>query len=182
MLLGRIRLRVRCFEMKNIFQSKPKNSFYTAGQIAIASLIGGSLAGAWLMRCNYQIFGEAGKARWAIVYWIVSFVITLASGILIFKSGFFIALPLSLCIASPAVFYYLVKIVQRKSLDKMIVMGAKKQSYWCVISIGLLSFMLIFCLCVMIEKVVPVSWLTSDPVVCFKQADGKEICLHDIVN
>jgi hypothetical protein len=61
--------------MKNIFQLKTKESFYTPSQVAIASLIGGPWAGTWLMRRNYQALNGENKKLTSMIFLIAFYLI-----------------------------------------------------------------------------------------------------------
>ena len=117
-----------------IAQKKPRElAYYTPAQIAFVPLVGGPLAGCWLMRHNSQLLRKRTKTPGAMIYGAMFCVIVF---ILIEFFGAppsnFLYLPV---ILFPIVFYFLAK-DQKKKLTEIIATGIKKQTYLWTAAIG----------------------------------------------
>ncbi len=123
---------------EDLLEASPK-SFYSAGQVAWATLLGSWLAGSWLLAMNYRRLGDSGSASFSLL---LGFLGT----VLIFVVAFYLPddVPsLVLPIAYTLCMYLGVESLQGEALEKAIANGGTKGSGWVATGVGFLALILL---------------------------------------
>ncbi|HEX2689673.1 MAG TPA: hypothetical protein VHN14_23810 [Kofleriaceae bacterium] len=112
---------------------------YSAGQVCLATFIGGPLGGGWLMALNYKRLGQPGKARVAVGLNVLAIVALTAIGFA--TPGWSMS---GLAIGSIFGMRALAKSLQGAAYDRHVQAGGSRGSSWRAAGIGLASFPICF--------------------------------------
>ena len=118
-------------EDTQIIDDDRPTAYYSVGQIGAASLLGGVIAGLWLLASNYRLFGEDGKAGRT---WLTAWGGTIVMMIIVFllpKNSMPVAMPaiIGACIHGYA------KREQGAQIDAAKAKGIPQKSNWVVLAI-----------------------------------------------
>lgn len=112
---------------------------YSAGQVGLATFLGGPIGGGWLMALNYKRLGEPGKARAAVGLSVLAMAVLVAIGFA--TPGQRMSwLPIVLFIAMRG----LAKSLQGAAYDRHVALGGSRGSSWRAAGIGLASVAICF--------------------------------------
>lgn len=126
--------------------SKPRR-YYTAGQVALAAVLGSILAAAWLMARTYAAAEDRRKVRVTIIAGIGLTTVLLVAACLLPAD----VPPNGLVIGIPVGLYYLARQYQGKLIADLKGKGCQQASWWAAAGVGLLALLLIFAIIVAID-------------------------------
>lgn len=112
---------------------------YSAGQVRLATFLGGPLGGGWLMALNYKRLGQPGKARAAVGLSVLAMVALIAIGFA--TPGRSMSW---LAIVPIFVMRALAKSLQGAAYDRHVQAGGSRGSSWRAAGIGLASLAICF--------------------------------------
>jgi hypothetical protein len=112
---------------------------YSAGQVALATFLGGPLGGGWLMALNYKRLGEPGKAPIAIVLSVLAMAALIAIGLVAGQGAV-----LWLMIVPVFVVSQLAKFLQGAAYDRHVALGGSRGSRWRAAGLGVVSLAIYF--------------------------------------
>lgn len=112
---------------------------YSAGQVWLATFLGGPVGGGWLMALNYKRLGEPGKARMTVALSVLAMAALIAIG--------FVTPDRSmswLAIVPIIVMRALAKSLQGAAYDRHVAAGGSRGSSWRAAGIGVASLAICF--------------------------------------
>jgi hypothetical protein len=118
----------------------PSGSAYATKQIAVATFLGGPLAGCWLLALNYRLFKQSGNALFSIVGGMLATIAVLAVSLVLPPWLPKIVLPVAYSLAMRG----LAQSLQGSSLDEHIRNGGRVGSWWIVVGISVLCIAIMF--------------------------------------
>jgi hypothetical protein len=117
----------------------PTYKMYSAGQVALATFLGGPMGGAILLGLNYRRLGQPGRL------WIALVLATVATGALIAIGVLFPSLPgISLPIGSIFAMSAVAQSLQGDAYAKHIASGGKQASSWRAAGVSILTLVVTF--------------------------------------
>jgi hypothetical protein len=112
---------------------------YSAGQVGLATFLGGPVGGGWLMALNYKRLGEPGKARMTIGLSVLAMAVLAAIGLV--TPGRSMSW---LAIVAIVAMRRLAKSLQGAAYDRHVAAGGSRGSSWRAAGLGVASLAICF--------------------------------------
>jgi hypothetical protein len=125
--------------------------FYTMGQVALATLLGGPLAGGYLVASDHWLFGAANRAKLVLG---VSFAVlagALALGYLLAQNSGTLGFTIGIVVA----YRVYAQTALGPSIDQFKSSGGTRYSWWRVIGLSLLALVLTVCIATALVLLLP---------------------------